>query len=812
MISPEEIEIYQALTQEKGIAEKILGYASFSWNYASVTYQADCTYGIPFDLFDKVIVGILQVDDQMSIEDIGEVLGMNIIHDPDNFKIKDEAEYDILRIALDNLVDFEMIQVGDIYYSACRLTPIGREYALKGRKFRTERNKSFTLYFDHTSEDHLNASKNFKYLKGLGIPLEEKGIYLDDYLMRSVAAVQVPDIYDMDKGNSFIHAEIDYRKSNKFTLKVWIAILFDLEREKPRLIAINPTSKKELPFATAWFNEFHLEEVISNFGLNHTIAPKIEVQIGFEKYCKNLVNTSFEVQQILESDPETALTKTKRFDPFLDFIDKEFIWLNLQEIITENIKEIFFFLTDPSPAELAILQQFGKKTRETACYIVINPSSTYGVDADEIHRFAKKLNDSNANFYCLVTSGLRGDEIWLVEENEVHRYKPEQVSLNTFNQRLPFEILSKSHIHREKAERNIGLVKTNLASKVIEEFHSKVFQQVIEALADEVVTKEKILKYAELPRKIDPLENYLENDQLRKTYFTVKEEVMGLISSKKEILQDQLVNRAKILTDHFEAEKFEDLDKLHLFGEKVKELEIELFEEFDNAKRLLTDLQKKTSEKERFLKNLFWAKTYIIDTNVFIEDPDIISKIDEKHSVALNLMVIEELDRLKTNKETRDNAKKAIRNIHSVLRTVKGKQSRVRKAKSSLKLLPEELQVKSADNYILSIAVVYKDKNPVLLTFDKNLQSKAMLLDIPTETPSRPTTGFSKSNLDYVNVFKGLKPNKNGDIPIGAFIDALQNTNPDFNFRSLGFEKAWQFVESLSLFEVIRKQFMKLKK
>jgi hypothetical protein len=75
MISKTDIEIYSEIFQEKSITEKYLGYASFDWIYSSVKYTADCTLAIPFDLFDKVIVGILSVDEVLSIEQIGEILG-----------------------------------------------------------------------------------------------------------------------------------------------------------------------------------------------------------------------------------------------------------------------------------------------------------------------------------------------------------------------------------------------------------------------------------------------------------------------------------------------------------------------------------------------------------------------------------------------------------------------------------------------------------------------------------------------------------------------------------------------------------------
>lgn len=57
---------------------------------------------------------------------------------------------------------------------------------------------------------------------------------------------------------------------------------------------------------------------------------------------------------------------------------------------------------------------------------------------------------------------------------------------------------------------------------------------------------------------------------------------------------------------------------------------------------------------------------YIIDTNVFIDQPDIISKIDKKYQVILSAKVIDELDKLKVrlSEEQQKNIQKAIKQIN----------------------------------------------------------------------------------------------------------------------------------------------------
>lgn len=59
------------------------------------------------------------------------------------------------------------------------------------------------------------------------------------------------------------------------------------------------------------------------------------------------------------------------------------------------------------------------------------------------------------------------------------------------------------------------------------------------------------------------------------------------------------------------------------------------------------DLSQFETPKQKSVKSTTKPNIYIIDTNVFVNCPDIISKIDEKFLVVLSAKVIDELDKLK---------------------------------------------------------------------------------------------------------------------------------------------------------------------
>lgn len=122
---------------------------------------------------------------------------------------------------------------------------------------------------------------------------------------------------------------------------------------------------------------------------------------------------------------------------------------------------------------------------------------------------------------------------------------------------------------------------------------------------------------------------------------------------------------------------------------------------------------------------------YIIDTNVFVDQPDIISKIDHKYSIVLSAKVIDELDYLKISltEEQKKNVQKALRQINESI-----DKRNIKMDTADLTLLPNDFNKKSPDNFILSVALKYSGANPIMLTSDNGLQIKAKGLNITTIT------------------------------------------------------------------------------
>ena len=137
----------------------------------------------------------------------------------------------------------------------------------------------------------------------------------------------------------------------------------------------------------------------------------------------------------------------------------------------------------------------------------------------------------------------------------------------------------------------------------------------------------------------------------------------------------------------------------------------------------LSRFERKKKELSSNKKNF-----YIIDTNIFVNCPDILSKIDKTYPIILSAKVTDELDKMKIklNDEYKRNAEKALRNLNNET------QHEVIYEFADTSLLPDDFDKRSPDNMILSVALKYKGENPIVLTSDNGLQLKSKVLGLST--------------------------------------------------------------------------------
>lgn len=154
-------------------------------------------------------------------------------------------------------------------------------------------------------------------------------------------------------------------------------------------------------------------------------------------------------------------------------------------------------------------------------------------------------------------------------------------------------------------------------------------------------------------------------------------------------------------------------------------------------------------------------KTYILDTNVLLHDPESLFSFED-NSIVLPLSVIEELDRIKRRgDEVGRNARDASRKLDDLRLTGRLSEGVELPGGGSIRIelngiktyeLLNGVDLNNVDNRILALAyhLMKNENNPVVLvTKDLNLRIKADVLGISTED-------FYSDKVDYHKLYTGV--------------------------------------------------------
>ena len=401
-----DYNIFKAIEQDKKLTEIYLGYKPFEWFFTKVKYSATCTEAVEFTLFDKTICGLLSIESSLSLEEIGEILGFNVTDNPSQKKYKDFAEYEILKDALQSLEEFEMITIGDNSYSYCQLTDIGKEYFQKGKKFKVHTNKKFDLYFDNTNNDHSIAKDNFEFLKSVNT--EENSInskinYENEQLLKSFSENQIPEIYNVEKMNSFKDSVL-IEKEHKLTT-LYAVFLVDAVSGKYRILVYEEYSKTINQFFSSYLNDNKVKA-------NNLFLPILQKYDIYKNptsndflYRKELINSQKEIENIITEDKNISekiaknICQLKFIEPFmfngkLDTIIKNSeneVWLMFNKVsgllietltkIINDITDKYLFIYLPVNVDLETeLEEFKSKVSETLnSYLIIGNIDEFNV-------------------------------------------------------------------------------------------------------------------------------------------------------------------------------------------------------------------------------------------------------------------------------------------------------------------------------------------------------------------------------------------------------------------------------------------------
>ena len=154
-----------------------------------------------------------------------------------------------------------------------------------------------------------------------------------------------------------------------------------------------------------------------------------------------------------------------------------------------------------------------------------------------------------------------------------------------------------------------------------------------------------------------------------------------------------------------------------------------------------------------------FSKIYVIDANILMKEPKIFDYLNNNSLMVIPNIVVEELDKLKSDKRDENNKQQAFQARESIRNILNNNKPNIRQEDSDGKILPDDFEKDKPDNLILSVALKFIVKDVYLLTDDNDLSAKA-----------------KGQNIKYISLedFKNLKNSaaKNSNI---------QNNNQNHN-------------------------------
>jgi len=673
-----DIDIYNATKQRKSDDEIYVGHIPYLWNYSVVSYTADRIIAVPFTIFDSAICKILEIVGTATRETIGDIMGLNIKDDPDNNFYADDAEVSLLNDALFSLLQYKMIQrtiiVGVELYS---LTSIGKENLRQGKKFVTHESEQFDVFYDLTTLDHKWAKKAFSEIEGEYVSNRVISMFKDEEHLKSFLSYQSPEIYDPTKGNSFTNLRIGSVKN--YILPLNIAFLFNAKTNNYRSII-------------TFQGEYHgmLTEIVSE---NESIGKKVIANLF------NKVNRNPEIKTV-----------------GAEYIAEESFWSYLPKHIPQEAKYLYFSLDELTMLHSDVINSLQEERPDLAIFILYRRSSL-GLPQAYYGNSVFLLQQNNLNFsHICQTDTQRQFSLAMKSFGfEINSRKVEYQRIVVIREDEKFE--SESF----------------WLSMFADVFVPKVLNDVINRLDREFrATTRDIQELAMLDAPLSLFYPYVSDLRLRtKIDVVVKRKRIALLNMKR-IHDRDLYERFVEMVKNMSVERSRKLDEIQFMTKSVLRYKTYMVGEegYTLMNREIQRIIDRLTKQEMYIRQELMARTFIIDTNVFLDDPNVLSHVSSTDYVCLSLKVLDELDKFKIKEDAQrsENAVKAIKSINDL---AKKKYSRLRFEKADIQNLPSDLSPKSPDNLILCVAIQHKDHNPFMITSDKGLQNKCTALGIP---------------------------------------------------------------------------------
>lgn len=228
----------RVIENNKAISELIIGYIPYTIKFIAHSYKGVTNKPEKISAFEKAVVGIISIDGQTSLSNIGKILGLDIEHDI--------AEQKMIRSAIDTMIRYNLVR-GD--ESAYFITEQGKEFAAHG-----ERMKSFSSDFELW---YLNNNHSFTGLRDCisadDIQLvDETDFFKENESLLPLSFEEVKELSEIQASNMqsskerFILQEATPQNHNFYKYDLTVCFVQSIRTKQVRTIVYDDTTQAVL--------------------------------------------------------------------------------------------------------------------------------------------------------------------------------------------------------------------------------------------------------------------------------------------------------------------------------------------------------------------------------------------------------------------------------------------------------------------------------------------------------------------------------------------------------------------------------------
>ena len=737
-----------------------IGESAINWRFQKLACTVTCAKAEPLNSFDKVICGLLSLDECLSLEQLGNLMGFNVIDNPDAHVYKDSSEYSILAAAISNLEQYELISSQVLPFEAITrysLTEKGRIALSTGKKLSYE-----TPQIDVIIDNLCNNKESYIFLSKLSATPCDDSSDINVENLKELVSVQHPDIADHTKGKTVDNVYVN--ESTSFEIVMPLSIHYDY-KSKQYFIDCN-----SLPNA----------ELISNIINQQTDLKDAILSKFFEGFEESIIFKP-KFQQVLEEEGVNGLYLESRkrilgIQDFYNYLDEE---------IPSDASEVYFFLPYMDEKAHKTMVSFAQHHRnQIICVEFPNGDK----------RFFDYAND---NLIYRKANKLRTDSLCVCDTNVF--YNTVDFVIDYKGKSYNFNIVSKESGIRYRTD----IIKSSTLNRAIESISENLCTKI-----DDIIAKPTRKSILNIVSRGKGLYTYSGGKcQNNEKYNLFSDKVKIVIQQWREQLLSEIENiRVASLT---KSNRYQISAKLADIENQCKDLAEDLIPQINELKKKLTD---SLTRDPQIIKQY----GFVLDTSVYMEDPYILQRIDRvKFAIILPQPVKDELDDIdhRNDEVKRQKAHVALNIINNLLRDQL--PFLIWEKEADLSLLPNGFDYGKKDNHIMCAALKYEQnqrfKAVGIVIKDGNFETDAWGIGLTTYSIDQ-FFDFIDENRTEVSIpldqempdeLKRILVNgynncllQSKEVLMSMLVSAIKKENPDFSTALYGFPKFKKLCEA----------------